>query len=157
MEAWLQSLSPRERRMVTFGAAAAGVLLIFAILFPLNNSVSQAQTRVATKQQDLAWMKSVAPQVAAAGPAIAKPANQESLIVLIDRSARESGLGSALTSSEPSGQGGLRVRLEKAPFDVVVGWIARLSEQNGINVETASVDSAGTPGLINASIVLRTR
>jgi len=157
MGAWLQSLSERERRMVMFGGIAAIALLIVAVIFPLSGSVSKAHRRIEQKQQDLAWMKGVAPALAAAGPLAKPPENQESLIVLIDRSARELGLGSSLTSSEPSGPGGLRVRLEKAPFDILVGWIARLSDQNGIRVESASVDGAGEPGVVNASLVLRTR
>jgi general secretion pathway protein M len=157
MGAWLQSLSERERRLVTIGGAVALVLLIFAVIFPLEGSVSKAHERIDRKQQDLAWMKGVAPQLAAAGPLVKPPENQESLIVLIDRSARELGLGPSLTSSEPSGPGGLRVRLEKAPFDILVGWIARLADQNGISVESASVDGTGEPGVVNASLVLRTR
>jgi general secretion pathway protein M len=135
------------------------VLFIFVLVLPLNRSVSQTQERVERKRNDLAWMRSVAPQLAAAGPGptAGAPAMQGSIIVVVDRAARESGLGSALTSSEPSGQGALRVRLEKAPFDIVVGFLARLSEQHGIQVESATVDSTGTPGIINAGIVLRTR
>jgi len=157
MGAWLQSLSERERRMILFGGLAAVVLLIFAVIFPLESSVTKAHARIETKQADLVWMKGVAPRVAASGSLVKPPDNQESLIVLIDRSARELGLGASLTSSEPSGPGGLRVRLEKAPFDVMVGWIARLSDQNGIRVESASIDGAGEPGVVNASLVLRTR
>jgi type II secretory pathway component PulM len=155
MNAWLQALSERERRLVIFGAVGAVLLLVFAVMFPLGRSVASAHNRIAQKQQDLAWMKGVAPQLAAAGSVAAPPTTQESLIVLIDRSARELGLGANLTSSEPSGQGGLRVRLEKAPFDILVGWLARLSDQNGIKVESATVDGAGEPGVVNASIVLR--
>jgi general secretion pathway protein M len=157
MGAWLQSLSERERRMVIFGGIAAVVLLIVGVLFPLESSVTKTHARIQQKEQDLAWMKGVAPTLAAAGPLAAPPENQESLIVLIDRSARELGLGASLTSSEPSGPGGLRVRLEKAPFDILVGWIGRLADQNGIRVESASVDGAGEPGVVNASLVLRTR
>jgi general secretion pathway protein M len=157
MNAWLQSLSERERRMVMFGGIAAVVLLIVAVIFPLEGNVTKAHARIEQKQQDLAWMKGVAPALASAGPLAQPPQNQESLIVLIDRSARELGLGASLTSSEPSGPGGLRVRLEKAPFDILVGWIARLADQNGIRVESASVDGAGEPGVVNASLVLRTR
>ena len=62
-----------------------------------------------------------------------------------------------LTSSEPSGAGGLQVRLEKAPFDAVVAWLARLSEQEGIRVDSATIDNAGQPGIINAGVVLHVR
>jgi general secretion pathway protein M len=100
-------------------------------------------------------MQSVGPELASSGPATAKPSTQESLLVVVDRAAREAGLGNSLTNSEPSGPGRLRVRLEKAQFDILVGWLARLSEQNGIGVESATVDNAGAPGIVNAGLVLQ--
>ncbi len=157
MNEWFQGLAERERRMVLIGGVLAVVLLLLAIILPLNRSVAEGNQRVARKQADLTWMRSVAPQLAAAGPAAPAPASQESLIIIVDRAAREAGLGAALTSSEPSGMGGLRVRLEKAPFDILIGWLARLSERHGVTVETASIDSAGEPGIVNAGIVLRPR
>ena len=151
----LDTLNERERRMVLFGGIAAALLLIFGVLLPLGSSVSKAQERIGKKQADLAWMQAVGPELASAGPTIARPSTNESLLVVVDRAARESGLGGSLTSSEPQGAGQLRVRLEKAPFDIMIGWLARLSDQNGISVETANVDRAGTPGIVTASIVLR--
>jgi len=151
------SLSERERRLVSIGGAIAVLLLIFAIVLPLNRGVSSAEMRVATKQADLLWMRSVSSEIAASGPVGPAPATQESLLIVVDRAAREAGLGSALTSSEPSGQNGLRVRLEKAPFDTLVAWIARLGDQHGVTVESATVDNAGSPGLVNAGLVLRVR
>lgn len=151
----LDTLNERERRMVLFGGVAAVVLLIFGVLLPLDSSVTKAQQRVGQKQADLAWMQAVGPELAAAGPTVARPSTQESLLVVVDRAAREAGLGGSLTSSEPQGQGLLRVRLEKAPFDIMIGWLARLADQNGISVDTANVDNAGTPGIVTASLVLR--
>ena len=153
---WFRAQSPRDQRIA---AAAAGVLLlgvIFGIFVPLDSAVARAAARVAHKQADLAWMRSVAPQLAAAGSAVPTPTSQRSLIIVIDTSARESGLGSALNSSEPSGPGALRIRLDKAPFDTMVTWLGRLSQQNGIHVESGNIDAAGAPGLVNAGLVLRT-
>jgi len=151
----LETLNERERRMVLFGGIAAALLLIFGVLLPLGTSVSKAQERIGKKQADLAWMQAVGPELASAGPTIARPSTTESLLVVVDRAARESGLGGSLTSSEPQGPGQLRVRLEKAPFDIMIGWLARLADQNGISVESANIDRAGTPGVVTASIVLR--
>jgi type II secretory pathway component PulM len=151
--AWFQSLAERERRFVLIGATAIGVALLVGLV-SLDRSVSRAHVRLAHKQAELAWMRSVAPQLAAAAPAASVPTSQQSLIVVIDNAAREAGLSTSLTSSQPSGQGGLRVQLEKAPFDILVGWLARLSEQRGIRVDSATIDSAGAPGLVNARIVL---
>jgi general secretion pathway protein M len=140
---------------VMFGGAGALVLAILGIVLPLNGSVSRAQERIAQKQQDLAWMQSVAPELADAGPASATPATGRSLVIVVDRAAREAGLSSSLVSSEPSGADGLRVRFEKARFDLLVGLIVRLAEQHGTRVESASVDGAGAPGLVNAGLILR--
>jgi general secretion pathway protein M len=153
---WYRAQTARDQRVISVGAIVVVVVAIFGIFVPLDTAVSKAHTRVQHKESDLAWMRSVAPQLAGAGGAVAAPTSQRSLIVVIDSSARESGLGSSLISSEPNGPGALRVRLDKASFDTLVTWLARLSQQNGIHVESATIDAAGPPGLVNAGIVLRT-
>jgi len=152
-----ESLNERERRMVLIGGSCAALLLVFGVILPLDHSVARAHARVLSKQTDLAWMREVTPELMAAGPAAATPTSQRSMLVIVDGAAREAGLGTALTSSEPSGAGGLQVRLEKAPFDAVVAWLARLSEQDGIRVDSATMDNAGQPGMVNAGVVLHTR
>ena len=157
LQSWYAAREPREQRILMFGAIAAAVLLLVAVLSPLYRSSTALERRIATKRVDLAWMRSIAPTVIAAGPIQAPNGAQESLVVLVDRTARESGLAQSLTGSQPSGDGGLRVQLEKASFNSLVAWVARLSEQNGIRVESASVDAAGEPGVVNAGVVLRAR
>jgi general secretion pathway protein M len=147
------TLSPREQNIVKIGGVALVAILIFGVLMPLDSSVSKARARITKKQQDLVWMKSVAPFLAAQAPA--HQGNGESLILIVDRSARESDLGKSLAGTDPSGAGGIQVRLEKAPFDSIVGWLSRLSQQNGIGVDGATIDGAGAPGLVNAAIVLK--
>jgi general secretion pathway protein M len=142
----------RERRLVLGGLALAAAILIFGVLIPLDRSVAHAHQRLARKRADLTWMQGVAPELAASAPAPA--ATGESLLVIIDRSARESGLGGALAGSEPGGPGSLSVRLVKAPFDTLVGWLGRLARQNGLSVESATIEKTDTPGLVNAAIVL---
>jgi general secretion pathway protein M len=145
----LDSLSERDRRMLLFGGIVIALLLVYLVI-QLDSSVSSAHKRIKRKQEDLAWIQTAAPELAAAGPI--GSTNGESLLVIVDRSAHESGLTTA--GSEPSGPGGLSVRLQKAPFDTIVMWLSRLSQQNGIRVDSASIDNAGSPGLVNAAIVL---
>ena len=149
----LRSLSARDRRTLLIGGVIAAILLVFAIILPLDHSVSRLHDQVTQKQSDLVWMRNAAPEIAAAGPV--RGTAGESLIVIVDQSARESGLGNSLAGSQPSGQGSLSVELEKAPFDALVGWLARLSQQNGVQIESATIDSAGQPGTVNASLVLK--
>jgi general secretion pathway protein M len=154
MRAWYEGLSERDRRIVLTGAVVVVILLILGTVLPLNRSIAQAQKRVTSKQGDLAFIQNAAPQLAAAGPT-GNFASGESLIVLVDNSARESGLGKALASSQPTGDRGLRVRFEGVAFDGMVAWLARLAQNHGVSVESAEIESAGEPGLVNAGLVLR--
>ncbi|HVS77720.1 MAG TPA: type II secretion system protein M [Steroidobacteraceae bacterium] len=149
----LRSLSARDRRTLLIGGVIAAILFVLAVILPLDRSVSHLHDQVTRKQADLVWMRRAAPEIAAAGPV--HGTSGESLIVVVDQSARESGLGGALAGSQPSGRGSLSVQLQKAPFDVLVGWLARLSQQNGVQIESATIDSAGPPGTVNASLVLK--
>jgi type II secretory pathway component PulM len=150
----IASLSPRERRLLLLGAIAAAAILIFGMLIPLDRSVWHAQDRLAKKRADLSWMQSVAQQIPDIPPP--SPERGQSLLVIVDRSAREAGLANALSGSEPGGPGNLSVRLEKASFDMLVGWLARLAQQNGVTVDSAIIEKSGVPGLVNANIVLHT-
>ena len=44
----------------------------------------------------------------------------------------------------------IRIRL-----DTLIAWLARLAQQNGIVVDSATIEKTGVPGLVNAAIVLR--
>jgi len=110
--------------------------------------------RVEKKTADLVWMRSMAPQVAAARNSGSTTSSNESLVVLIDRTARQAGLGSSLRDQSPNGQHSLRLRLESASFDSLVAWLALLQQQHGVAVETANVDVGSAPGLVNASVTV---
>jgi general secretion pathway protein M len=147
------TMTAREQQLVKIGAVAAALIIIFGVLLPLDSSVSKARARIAQKQADLAWMKNVAPVLAASAP-MHQAGGGESLLVIVDRSVRESGMDKSLAGTEPGGAGSIQVRLEKAPFDAIIGWLSRVSQQNGLAVDGATIDTAGSPGLVNAAIVL---
>jgi type II secretory pathway component PulM len=152
----LDSLSERDRRTLMIGAGVAALLLLY-IIIQLDSSVSSAHKRLVSKADDLAWIRTNSTELAAMGPPrTGGAANGQSLLVIVDRSAHESGLANALAGSEPSGPGGLSVRLQKAPFDTLIMWLARLTQQNGIRIDSASIENAGSPGVVNAALVLRT-
>ena len=152
---WLNSLAPRERNLVYVAAGVLAVaVLFFAVVMPLQTMSARRATRVEQKGADLEWMRQVAPQVAAAAAAGGGAKSGESLVVLVDRTGREAGLGGSLRDQSPSGEHGLRLRLEGAPFDALVAWLASLQQQYGVTIEAASIDAAGAPGLVNASLTL---
>jgi general secretion pathway protein M len=155
LRAWLDTLAERERRMVVWGGIGGAVVLFIGLLVvPLYAAAGKAGDRVAQKRDDLAWMRSVAPEVRAAGP-IQANGGGESMVVTVDQTARAAGLGSFLSGSQPSGTGGIRVQFSNAPFDLLVGWFAQLQQQQGLVVDSATIDRSGAPGSVNANVILR--
>jgi general secretion pathway protein M len=154
---WLQSLNARERVLVIGGGILVVLVAIYMlVLAPFYKSIDQRADRVSRKAEDLAWMQSAAGDLTAlaASGATAAEATGESLVVLVDRTAREAGLGGKVTGQTPTGDAGIRVRLEQAPFDVIVAWFAVLEQRYGIAIESVSIDRTADAGLVNASVVL---
>ena len=151
LQEWYASLGERERRTILYGGILAAVLLVGGGVWKLGTAVEAAEVRVEAKQADLAWMQAVAPRLRA----MPAQRSDESLPLLVDRTAREAGLGGSLSGSDPAGQGALRVRLQGASFDAMVVWLGRLQQDRGIVVESANVDAGESDGLVNASLVLR--
>jgi len=153
LQEYLQRLSPRERWMVLGGGLVAVLLLIIAIVTPLQSRVSATEARVVKKRGDLVWLRAVAPQLSSL-QSVRHPTLNESLVVLVDRTAHEAGFAKSLVGSQPSGDGGLNVRFEKMPFDQLVTWLSTLHEQYGVRVDSATVDSASEAGTVSAVLVL---
>ena len=152
---WFAARSADEQRTLRIGGIVALIVLLLGALVPLQRSVSAASTRVATLRSDLAWLRSMGPQLAAA--ASMPTATQESLVVVVDRAARAAGIAGALSSSQPAANGGLDVRMDRVPFDALATWLGQLAQRYGVQVESATVESAGAPGMVRASLVLRQR
>jgi type II secretory pathway component PulM len=154
---WFFSLQTRERLMVTAGAVIAVVAAIYVLgLAPFYTAIGERAERVARKEGDLAWMRSAAGEMTVlnATSAVRAAPGAESLVVLIDRAARECGLGAALTGQTPNGADAIRVRLESAEFDKLMVCLGNLQQVHAISVESATIDRTATPGLVNASLVL---
>lgn len=157
---WLDKLAPRERWLVLAAAVFAAIALVYALgLQPLFAARGRAAADVAERQSLLSDIEQVArrfgPQSAASGPAGAQgQASGESLVVVIDRSTRERGLGTYLKRNQPEGANGVRLRLENVPFDDLTTWLADVQTRQGLAAVSASFDPSGEPGRVNSNLVL---
>ena len=124
-----------------------------SLLLTLHRSVTASELRVTQKRQDIAWLQSMAPQLAGRRPPAAR--GNESLVSLTARVAQQSGIVKSMAGSQASGNGGLRVRMEKVSFDALALWLGQLSDQYQVGIESATIDAADAAGLVNATIVLR--
>ncbi|HVN99835.1 MAG TPA: type II secretion system protein GspM [Steroidobacteraceae bacterium] len=153
IKTWFHSLAAREQRVVAIGAAAAVVLLLAGAWWPVERRVARLQQQVQTRRADLDWLQSIAPQLSELR---ARPAGAggESLVVLADRVAHETGISRSLNTQAGS-DGTLSVRLEQVAFDALLNWAGELVQRHGVRVVSASIDSGAAPGMVSATIVLQ--
>ncbi len=147
--AWYRSRQPNEQRLLRAAAVVVPVLLLLSIASGLNTVVGKLERRVATKRADLAYLQSVLPVLENAPH---PTADGQTLISVVDASSREAGL--TLAGTDPIGTGQLKVRLENAPFDSLVGWLIRLQQTAGVAVQSAAIDRTANPGQVNATLTL---
>lgn len=153
---WFDKLAPRERWLVLAAAAFAICALVYALAIqPLFAARERAAAELEIRRSLLSDIEQIArrfgPQDASTGSV---PANGESLVVLIDRSTRDRGLGAYLKRNQPEGANGVRLRLESVPFDELTAWLADVQTQHGLSATSASFDPSGEPGRVNSNLVL---
>ncbi|MEY4377473.1 MAG: hypothetical protein RJB26_2023 [Pseudomonadota bacterium] len=148
---WYATLQPREQFLVSRGAVAALVLLLVGGFLQLHAAVVKAQAAVAHKQDDLAFIISHLGDLQGANgvaPDLSSP-----LSAIVDRTAKDSGLGDQLKSNQPEGDKSVRVKFEGANFDALVLWVSTLHQEQGIQVQNATIDRASA-GTVVATLVL---
>ena len=148
---WYAGLQTREQWLVSRGAIAAALLLVVGGGMQLHAAVTKARASVERKQDDLAFIISHLDQLqAAAGHA---PDLDTPLPALVERTAKDAGLGEQLKSTEPEGTTGVRVKFDGVPFDALVLWLSSLQQDQAIHVDSATIDKAA-PGTVVATLVM---
>lgn len=150
-------LQPRERVVVVAAAAVLLVLLVYLMAWePLNRRVGSLRQSLESQSETLSWMRAAAVEVRAlksGARAGAGTANQ-SLLTVIDQSARAGGIKPALQRMEPEGSKAVRLWLGATSFDGLVAWLGQLERQHGIQVTAMSLEPKEIPGIVEARVTL---
>lgn len=154
MQYW-QNLQARDQRTLIIGGVAVTLLLIYSLVIdPFAQEVERLEKSVAADRELLAWMEQSAKQVKQLRGSAKEPArSNQSLLSLVDASAKQGGLGKALKQVKPEGTG-VRLRLEEASFDELAKWLGRLGTEQGVNVTTLTLNRTETEGKVNVTVVL---
>jgi general secretion pathway protein M len=122
---------------------------------PFYNHLRFLRQTVAEEHIQVAWMEQAADEARALrGVAAMEKHTGESLLSLVDRSAREAGMGEGLNRVEPEGKQTVRVWLNDIAFDVMIPWLAELNKTQGVIPESLVVDRQVTSGRVNVRLVL---
>ncbi len=139
-------LSLRERLTILIGGTVSLLLLsYFLFIEPWLVNYQQVRQIVIAQQQDLAWMQTAAQQVKtlrAQNPhSAATPTDRkESLLSLVDRSARENALNGVNKRIEPQGENEVRVSFDNIDFNQLIRWLAQLEVQYQVKTQALNVE-----------------
>lgn len=147
------TLAARERLVLAVGGAVLALVVLFlGIWEPLAAARHQREVELRAARALAVQLE----QLAAAAPrAGAAPAGAgQSLLAVVDQSAKASALNKPPTRLQPDGDNAVRLWLEDVPFDALVRWLGELHARYGVRVEAAEVERESGPGLVNARLTL---
>lgn len=157
MKTYLNNLSVRDRRIVM--TAAPVVLFMVAYLFfwqPLSQQRDRLASLVVEKEHDLIWMKRAAKEAGL----LQQDARQklqagQSMMALMDKTARQAGLSKAMKRVEPEGDNKVKVRLEQVVFDDMITWVELLQSRYGVVIDAVTIDRHEAQGIVNARLTFK--
>ena len=152
---WFYNLEPRDRLML-FGGGVVGVVIILwgGLWHPLTTGALELTDAVDSKRSLLVSLQRARAITVQSGMQVSSGAGQ-SLVLLVDQTHRSFGLEGTLTRNQPDGTDGIRVTFQNASFDALIAWLGALQANYGTSVDAATIDGARTPGIVNATVVLR--
>lgn len=161
MKDWFAGLEPRERQLIIGGGAILLVMLLYLLVWePIAKKNESLKVSYQNSQELIAWMEDAAEEarslqakIKASGPT--GSSSKQSLLGVIDRTAKRSKLGPSVKRVQPDGKTGARVWLEKAIFNDVIKWLEQLQRKEGVRLVTTVIEKQDEPGLVNARLVFQ--
>lgn len=161
MKEFLANLSDRERRTLLIASVVLALLAGYALVWdPLMSNVERLRASVDQQRATVAWMNNAAQEAQAllrarAGSGQGVSRGGQSLLAVVDQTARREKLGPALKRIEPRGQDEVRVRLEDAAFDDMVSWLGSLQGRYGILIDSVAIDRQPSAGRVTVNLTLK--
>ncbi|HEY5604677.1 MAG TPA: type II secretion system protein M [Gammaproteobacteria bacterium] len=160
MKEWFDKLEPRERRVLIAGAAVLLVALLYLLAWaPFTKKIASLEKSNQENQELLVWMEQSAEEAKKLQATLrsnnpTSSSKGQSLLGIIDRTAKTENLGKSVKRVQPDGQSKAGVWLENAPFNDTIKWLENLQRQQGIHIVTSVIEKLEEPGLVNARLVL---
>lgn len=159
MNAWWQGLNPRERLLVTLACAAS--LLALTYLWgvePLQVRQTRLKGELAGQTRALEVLRELGTEAVALrarGTERGELAQGQSLLALLNASAKARGISPAIERIVPNGATEASVVVQGIAFDTLAAWLLELRQTAGVEARRLVVDGSGTAeGMVNASLTL---
>lgn len=151
-EFWYARSAREQALLAALAVLALAAVWYFAAVGPLLDRAETYKQRRAVETALLERLDRVGSRIAAL-PA-PRPRSDASLLLLVNRSIRDAGLGGFLEEGAADGETRVRLRLLDAPFPQVSAWLAGLAVQEGVRTVSADIERGSAPGITQVSLVL---
>ena len=154
-EFWRERSAREQALLAALSVLALGAIWYFAAVGPLLDRAETSKQMLAAEDALLERLDRVGSRMAALPAPRAR--SDASLLLLVNRSVRDAGLGGFLEEGAADGETRIRLRLRDAPFPEVSAWLAGLAVQEGIRTVSADIERGSAPGVTQVSLVLERR
>lgn len=150
-----RQLERRDQMVVLVSTCVlVAMILVFGVWRPLQNYLDDGSSTFESNQELLQWMRTTEPEARAlSGTTQQRKQSGQSLLTLVSRSARSSGIKA--NKLQPEGDDSVSVWFESVAFNDLVRWLEKLSAEEEVQVRMISINRGGATGMVNARLVLR--
>lgn len=152
---WYNGLPQREKLLVIITAIFLAVTLFYLVVWePIHKGLEKQQQQYNSQLGIISWMQDASTEVKKLKRSGAKTisSGNQPVSLIIDKSAKISGLKNNLGKLESSGKEGARVTLDMASFNQMLIWLNNLEVQHGVTVTSANIERNEKPGTVNARL-----
>ncbi|KGJ92380.1 type II secretion system protein GspM [Colwellia psychrerythraea] len=144
MKAWWQQLNSREQRLVAAMGLAFMVFIFYSAIWqPLNNSLTEANSKLVRQQQLLSWVQENTALYQQAKRSSGKLNLSGSISSVANRSAKNYKL--TITRMQPQGDD-LQVWIDSTPFTQLLFWLEHLANNEGLKVKAIDLSQGDNTG-----------
>lgn len=150
----LARYSARERLIVLIALLVMIILGIHAfVIEPYQKRIASLGEDIGQSKSDLQWMESMVHRIQTSTSKASQQSFSGSLANLIDQAVKQQNLNSFLAQMTPKGEEEIRVRFSAVPFDQLIRFIAKMSDQ-GLKVKDLRINASDNPAQVDSNLVL---
>jgi len=157
MMKWWQSLSDRERNVLSVCGLVAVLLLGYMLIWnPLAGSVSALRSQTYAQRQLLQWMQYAQKRIQQLQSEgfLGKKNSDQAILVLAEKTLTRHKLSRYLRQVQQPQANQLALKFHKIPFDQLLNWLQILTHQNSIEIQKFTANKTNPIGTVNAMIML---
>lgn len=151
-EFWL-NLSQRDRLALLAGTIVFTCYLMYILIYsPLQTSVASKYEQLNDKQQTLAWLKQVQPQISK--NTATKINDNGQLLSLISSNLTSSDLKKFPYILQQTGGGDIQLDYDAIPYNAFLQWLWTLSQHYSFTIKQLTVHRTKTVGVVQLSLTI---